>query len=216
MYRLTGHVAGTFEGGGYLGHLERISVDFRDTSVRAGSGFHSQKGGRSHLSACHTVNGIVDEDDGDVLAAVQCVDGFGSTDAGKVTVALIGEYKAVGPQTLDGTGYGRSTSVSGFLTVDVKIVVHEYGTSYRADTDGFLGHAHFFDDFCHQFMHYAMAASRTVVHGVIVQQSRFLVHQILGFHYIFFCHSKIFLIGYRNRKRNTYSIIFTKSEPPQT
>ena len=36
------------------------------TSVRAGRCLHAYKGSGSHLSPGHTIDGIVDEDDGDV------------------------------------------------------------------------------------------------------------------------------------------------------
>ena len=36
------------------------------TAVRTGRGFHAHKGSGGHLSAGHTVDGVVDEDDGDV------------------------------------------------------------------------------------------------------------------------------------------------------
>ena len=78
------------------------------TSVRTGRGFHAHKGSGSHLSAGHTVDGVVDEDDGDVLTAVQRMDGFGRTDTCQVAVALIGEYQTVRPQALNGGGKGGS------------------------------------------------------------------------------------------------------------
>jgi hypothetical protein len=42
-------------------------------------------------------------------------------------------------------------------------------------------------------VYHAVTAARTVVHGVIVHQSRFFVNQILGFDYFFFSHNFISL-----------------------
>lgn len=78
----------------------------------------------------HTIDGIVDEDDGDVFAAVQGVDGFGSTDTSQVAVSLVSEHQAVRPKALDGSGKCGRTSVGGFLPVDVYIIIDEHGTSH--------------------------------------------------------------------------------------
>ena len=144
-------------------------MDFRITSVGASGGFHADESGRRHLSTCHTVNGIVDKNDGDVITTVQGVNAFGSSDTCQVAIALICEYQAVGPQALDGSCQCGCTSVCGFLAVDVQVIIHKDGTSYRADTDGFFSHAHFVDDFSYQLVYDSMAASRAVVHRVVVQ-----------------------------------------------
>ena len=87
IYALAGYVCRTFQLGGYIGHFQRITVQVYVTSVRTGRGFHAHKGSGGHLSAGHTVDGVIDEDDGDVLTAVQRMDGFGRTDTCQVAVA---------------------------------------------------------------------------------------------------------------------------------
>ena len=158
-------------------------------SVGAGRGLHAHKGSRSHLSAGHTVDGVVDENNGYILAAVQRMDCFGGTDTGQIAVALVGKYQTVRPQALDSGGKCGSTSVSGFLPIDIYIVVDKYGASHRGDTYGFIFQSHFFDYFGNQFMNHTVAASRAVMHGIIVHQSRFLGNQVLRFDNIFFCHN---------------------------
>ena len=95
----------------------------------------------------------------------------------------------VRPKALDGSGKCGCTSVGGFLPVDVYIIIDEHGTSYGGDAYCFVFQSHFFDNLGYEFMNYAVAASRAVVHGIIVHQSRFFGNQILGLYNIFFCHN---------------------------
>ncbi|CDB71716.1 unknown [Bacteroides cellulosilyticus CAG:158] len=174
---------------GDICHLQRITVQMNITSVRTGRSLHADQGSRSHLSTRHTINGVVDEDDGDILTAVQCMDCFCRTNTCQVTVSLVSEYQSVRPQALDRSGKSGCTSVCGFLPVNIQIVIDEHGTSHGGDTYCFVFHAHFFDYFGYQLVYHTVAASRTVVHGIIVHQSRFLINQILRLDNIFFCHN---------------------------
>ena len=130
-----------------------------------------------------------DENNGYIFAAVQCVDGFGGTDTCQVTVSLIAEHQTVRPKALDGGGKGGSASMGGFLPINVYIVVDKYGTSHRRDANSFIFHSHFFDYLGNQFVNHAMTASRAIMHGIVVHQSRFLGNQVLRFDNIFFCHN---------------------------
>ena len=67
--------------------------------------------------------------------------------------------------------------------------------------------------FGNKFMYYSVTATRTVVHGIIVHQSRFLGNQVLGFDNIFFCHNH-FSYLLVNRMKN--SINLTNIAAPQT
>src|SRR5699024_452918 len=111
VYRLTGDVAYAGKRSYHVGYLVGEAVYLRVAAVGAGSRFHADERGRGHLTAGHTVNGIVDEDYDDVLAAVAGVYRFRSTDGGQVAVALIGEHHLVGIRALDGGSYGTCTSV---------------------------------------------------------------------------------------------------------
>ena len=93
------------------------------------------------------------------------------------------------------------------------IVVDKHGTSHGGDAYCFVFQSHFFDNFGYEFMNYAVTASRAVVHGIIVHQSRFLGNQILGLYNIFFCHNH-FSYLLVNRMKN--SINLTNIAAPQT
>ncbi len=78
--------------GGRLGHLVRQA-----------------RGG--HLAARHAVDGVVHEDDGDVLAARGRVDRLGHADGRQVAVRLVGEHHAVGQRALHRGGHRRGAAV---------------------------------------------------------------------------------------------------------
>ena len=164
---------------GQFGDVQWITMKVCLSSVRTGSGFLTQQGGWSHLSTGHTIDGIVDEDDGDVLATVQSVDGLAGTDARQVAITLIGEDETVWPQTLDTRSHSRSTTMRSFLPVDIQIAISEYGTAHRTNTHRLILHAHLLDDLGNELMNYAMRTARTVMHRGIVHQRRLLIYQIL-------------------------------------
>ena len=66
-----------------------------------------------------------------------------------------------------------------FLPVDVDIFVGEYRATYRAYADGVLLHAHFFDNFSHKFVNYAVRTTCAVVHVGIVEKLRLFINQVL-------------------------------------
>ena len=41
-------------------------------------------------------------------------------------------------------------------------------------------------------MYYAVAATRAIVHAIVIHQSRFFINQILGLDYFFFRHNFFF------------------------
>ncbi|OQC53515.1 MAG: hypothetical protein BWX55_01042 [Deltaproteobacteria bacterium ADurb.Bin022] len=64
--------------------------------------FLFQHRGRSHLSARHSVNGIINEYDGDIFAAIGRVKAFRDADGCQIAIALIGKYDPVGQRAFDG------------------------------------------------------------------------------------------------------------------
>ncbi len=104
---------------------------------------------------------------------------LGRTDSGKVSVALVGEYHVLGVEALDGSGYGRSTSVGGFLPVYVYVLVGKHGTAYGGYTYGLVFDPHFLNDLCYQLMYHAVATTRAVVHIDVVHQLGLLIYQVL-------------------------------------
>ena len=186
---LTGDVAGAFEVDGKVGDVERVSVQVCLTAVGAGGGLHAHEGGRCHLSACHAIDGVVDEDHGDVLATVEGMDGLACADASHVAVALIGEDEFVRPEAFDGRGTGRCTSVAGFNPIDIDVAIGEHGTADGADGDGVFFHAHLFDDFGNEFVYHAVAATGAVVHRRVVHQRRLAIYFVLRYNQFFVCHT---------------------------
>ena len=80
------------------------------TAVGAGCGLLSDKSRGSHLTAGHAVNCVVDEDRGDLFAAVCSVNDFSRADGSKVAVTLICENNIVGVGALNtGCSGGRSS-----------------------------------------------------------------------------------------------------------
>ena len=55
---------------GKFGDIERITMKIWLTTIRTGSRLLTQQSSRSHLTARHTINGIIDEDNGNMLTAV--------------------------------------------------------------------------------------------------------------------------------------------------
>ena len=162
------------------------------TAIRTSGSLHAHQGSGRHLSASHTVDGVVDENHGDVLTTVQCMDGLTRTDAGHVAVALIGEDELVGPKTLDGRSTGWSTSVTCFNPIDIHIAVCEHRTTHGTDGDGVFLHAHLLDDFSHQLVHHTMATTRTIVHRRLIHQRRLAIYFILRNYELFFCQHIIY------------------------
>ena len=150
------------------------------SAIGAGACLHAHQRGGGHLSARHAVYGIVYEDDGDVLATVQCLYGFACAYASQVAVALICEHQMFRPQSLQCRGTCRGTSVCRLYPIDVQIPVCKDSASHGAYAYGLFLYAHFVQNLGHQFVHYGMSASGAVVHGGVVHQTWFLVNDVLG------------------------------------
>ena len=194
LHGLTGHVAGAFELGDELGNLEGITVELGLTSVGSGGCNLSQQGGRGHLTSCHTVDGVVDEYDDDVLSAVAGVHYLGGSDGSEVAVTLICEHVFVGHEPLGGCREGGGTSVGCLLPVDVQVVVCEYGASYGRDTDGLVLDAHFLDDLGYYLVHYAMGAAGAVMEDIVFKYGGFAVNLVLRFDYFVNVHHNCLLL----------------------
>ena len=87
---------GRLEGADELAHVEWVALGEGVASVGAGDGLLADEGGGGHLSAGHAVDGVVDEEDADLLAPVGGLEGLVESDGGEVAVALVGEDDLVG------------------------------------------------------------------------------------------------------------------------
>ena len=95
IYRNTLCQCSTTQSAEHLTNTYRVTGNCGITAVRSGLGDLSRKGSRSHLSTGHTVDCIVDKDNGNVLTTGSSMYGLCSTDCCKVAVALIGKYYIV-------------------------------------------------------------------------------------------------------------------------
>ena len=197
--------------GGQFGDVEWVTVQVGFAPKGTRGGLLSEQSCRSHLSARHAVDGVVDKHDGDVFPSVEGVDGLRRTDAGQVAVALIGEYQSVGPQPFDGGSQCRSPAVRGLLPVDVKIAVGKHRAAHRTHPNGLFAHAHVFYHLGHELVYHSVAASRTVVHGGVVHQRRLLIDDVFRGYDVFFCiHSQMSLcccsLPYSGRLLSAFTI----------
>ena len=164
---------------GKFGDVQWITMKISLSSIRTGGGLLPQQGGWSHLSTRHTIDGIVDEDNGNMLATVQGVDGLAGTNARQVAIPLIGEDETVWPQTLDARSHSRCTAMGSLLPIDIQIAVSEDCAAHRTNAHRLILHAHLLDNLGNELMNYAMRTARAVVHRGIVHQRRLLIYQIL-------------------------------------
>ena len=118
---------------------------------------------RSHLTACHSVNRIVDEENGNLLAAICGMHNLGGADSGEIAIALIRNHDFVGTCTLD-CGGGRGSASVGHLDVaDIEVVVSKHRAADGAHEDCVVFQAEFVDGFRDKLVSDPMAAARTVV-----------------------------------------------------
>ena len=188
MYRLSCDVGCTVELSDHRSEHERESVELCITSVRSSRSLHAEEGSRGHLTACHTVDTVVDEDHNDVLTAAACVDDLRCTDGSEVAVSLICEHIFIRIESLCRCSKGWSTSVSRLLPVYVKVVVCEYRAAYRADCDCLVLNAHVLDHFGNELVDCTVRTSWAVVHYIVCKNRSLLVDDVLGFLDIFYIH----------------------------
>ena len=204
MHALARDEGGTVEVRHHLGDLVGIAVQARVTAVGRRRGLHTQQGSRGHLAARHAVNGVVDIDRHDVLAACGRVDRLCRADGRQVAVALVGEDQIAGIEPLHGRSYGQGASVGGLDPVDVDIIVCEYGAAHGRNAYGLFREAHLLDDLGDQFMYRTMTAAGAVVHDVVGNELRFRVNQVFVFDFNL-CHSLYFLISFSLSAASTSS-----------
>ena len=87
--------------------------------------------GGGHLTTGHAVDGVVDEDHGDVLATAGRMHDLSHADGCQVAITLVGEDHAVWQNPLDAGGHGRGASMGGFNKIAVEVFVGEYRAANR-------------------------------------------------------------------------------------
>ena len=142
------------------------------SAVGRGLGDLTGQGGGGHLTAGHAVDGVVDENNGNVLVTCGSVNGLCHTDGGKVTVTLVGKYDILGICALDAGCNGGCAAVCGLNHVTVEIVICHNGAANGSDTDRVAFNSKLIHDLCDQSVHDTVRATGAVVHGHIRQSMR--------------------------------------------
>jgi hypothetical protein len=140
------------------------------SSVRGSRGFLTDQRSRRHLTACHTVNGVIDKYSRYLFTSVSRVHDLSGTDGSEVSVSLISKHYILGMNSFNTGRDGGSSSVSGFLRINVKIFIREYGASDRHYPNCFILYAELVDSFGYKPMYDAVAAARAVMHNFVSQK----------------------------------------------
>src|SRR3970282_1614999 len=148
--------------GKQFGDAQREALVVESAAPRRGGAGLAQERGRGHLPAGHAVDGIVDEEDGDLLAAVGRVQNLRRANRRKVAVTLVGDHYAVRAGALHRGGDGGGAAVCRLHVADVEIVVGEYRAAHRTHKDGAVLQPEVFQRLCHELVRDSVAAARTV------------------------------------------------------
>ena len=123
----------------HVHEAQPCSVDV--AAVGRSGGLHAEHGGRGHLAAGHAVDAVVDEDDGEVLAAVGSGHRLGQADSGEVAVALVGEHQRLRAAALEGAGDGAGPAMRGRDGVEIKIGNGQAAAADALHIAGVIDHA---------------------------------------------------------------------------
>ena len=157
---------------------QRITVQLDRAAVGACHCLHPERSGGGHLAACHSIDRIVDEDDGYVLASVAGVDDLGRANGGQLAIALIGEDHLVGIHAADACGHCRGAAMGGLHPVYVYVVIYEHRASHRADANHFVVHPHVTQDVCDHLVYGGVRAAGAVVHVCLGHHPRAAVYYV--------------------------------------
>ena len=148
-------------------HAHRVAGGGDVAAIGAGLRHLVRQAGGSHLPAGHAVDGVVDEDDGDMFAARSRMHGLGHADGGKVAITLIGEHHVVRQHALDARGNRRGAAMRRLDHIAAEEVRSGDGAAHRRDADGAAFDIKLVDDLGDQTVHDAVRATRAVVrdHG---------------------------------------------------
>src|SRR5512146_747961 len=144
-------------------HVERITFTHGAAALRRGSGCLADERGGSRLAARHAIDGVVDEDDGDILSAICCMEDFRRTDGRKVTVALIANDNALGTAALHCRCNRRATAMRRLHIAYVEVVIGKDGAADRSNENGPVLNAKIVNGASQQLVNDAMSAARTEV-----------------------------------------------------
>ncbi len=150
-----------------LAHMQRVTLGVRIAPLRSGRGLLAQQSCRSGLASGHAVDGVVDEDHGDVFTAVGGVQNFRRPNGGKIAVPLITDHNARGTAALHRRSHGRRAPVRGLHVPHVEVVIGEGSAADGPDHDGAVLHTQIVDRFGQHFMNRTVAAAGAEVRLVL-------------------------------------------------
>ncbi|MBA7552126.1 hypothetical protein ES705_44680 [subsurface metagenome] len=112
---------------------------------------------------------------------------FCSTDGQQIAISLIGNDYLIRMDPLKTGGHSRRPSMGRLTAINLDIKIGQHRTSYRRYENTFFPYFQLIDKLGQQFMHYAMAAAGTVMHGAIHQGlctavNQFFLHNLFTFH----------------------------------
>ena len=132
-------------------------------------------------AAGHAVNGIVDEDDGDIFISGGGVDSFGHADGSQVAVTLVGEDDVVRVAALDAGGGSRGAAVSRLDHVAGEVIISHNGAANGSNTDGLALDAQLIDGLSNQAMDNTVGTAGAVMEYRIGQRLGFFKNNSHGY-----------------------------------
>ena len=168
VQRDTLDVSRRFERSQQLGNMQRQTLVAGPASPgRRCAHLTHQRRGR-HLPAGHAVNGVVDEEHADVLAAIGGMDDLRRADGREVAIALVRHDNGLGMRALERSRRRGSASVRHLHIAHVEVVVGEDRAAHGTHQDGAVLQAKFSERFGDQLVRDAVSAARAIV-GLLLQ-----------------------------------------------
>ena len=134
--------------------------------VRCGGCFLTGQRGRRHLSACHGIIGIVNENYRYRNTQFTQMHNFRQPNGRQVAISLVADDDTVGVGNFMPHSHCRGPTVRRLGVAHVQIIIQKYRTPDWRNIDGAVLNTQFFNHFGNVFMHNPMAAARTIVGGM--------------------------------------------------
>ena len=152
----------------HLAHLDGEAFVVGPPTPGSGRALLPNERGWRHLSAGHAVDGVVDEEDRYVFAAIGGVHNLCGANGRQVSVTLVADDRGLGIAPFEGRGNGRCAPVRRLHVARVEVVVGKHRAAHRADHDGVFLHAQVAERFGDQLVGHAVAAAGTIVRLVLI------------------------------------------------
>src|SRR6516164_679678 len=147
--------------------MQGESVIARASPKRRGGADLAQQGRGCHLPPGHPVNGVIEEEAGDVFPAIGGMQDLCRSDCRQVPISLVGDDELVRASSFNAGCAGWCAPMRGLHIAQVKVVVREYRATHRADENGLILHSEVLDCLGDQLVRYAVSASRAIMSLVL-------------------------------------------------